>query len=64
MLNGVYTDSDDQTDIKEMDDAQLLELAENLRTGVPVASPVFDGAREDDIVQHADRGRARFSRAR
>ncbi len=50
MLNGVYTDRTDQSDIKEMDDAQLLELADNLRTGVPVASPVFDGAREDDIV--------------
>jgi len=50
MLNSVYTDRDDQNDIKEMDDAQLLELADNLRSGVPVASPVFDGAREDDIV--------------
>src|SRR5208282_994502 len=27
------------------------ELADNLRNSVPVASPVFDGAREDDIVQ-------------
>jgi DNA-directed RNA polymerase subunit beta len=50
MLNGIYTDRTDQSDIKEMDDNQLMELADNLRTGVPVASPVFDGAREDDIV--------------
>jgi len=50
MLNGIYTDRTDQSDIKEMDDGQLMELADNLRTGVPVASPVFDGAREDDIV--------------
>ncbi len=28
----------------------MLELGENLRPGVPVASPVFDGARESDIV--------------
>jgi len=33
-----------------MDDGQLMELADNLRAGVPVSSPVFDGAREDDIV--------------
>ena len=32
--------------------------------GVPVASPVFDGAREEDIVAHAERGRARLARAR
>ena len=50
-LNGVYPDRADQADLKEMEDPQLLELAENLRTGVPVASPVFDGAREDDIVR-------------
>jgi DNA-directed RNA polymerase subunit beta len=51
MLNGVYVARDDQADLKEMEDGQLLELAENLRAGVPVATPVFDGAREDDVVQ-------------
>jgi DNA-directed RNA polymerase subunit beta len=30
---------------------QLLELAGNLRPGVPVATPVFDGAHERDIVR-------------
>jgi DNA-directed RNA polymerase subunit beta len=50
-LNTVYTDRVDQSDIKELDDDQVLELSENLRQGVPVASPVFDGAREDDIVK-------------
>ena len=32
---------------------------ENLRAGVPVATPVFDGAREEDIVRMLKRGRAR-----
>jgi DNA-directed RNA polymerase subunit beta len=50
-LNGVYADKVDQADIKEMSDEQVLELAKNLRPGVPVATPVFDGAREDDIVK-------------
>jgi DNA-directed RNA polymerase subunit beta len=49
-LNGVYTDKGDQSDIKELEDDDLMELGENLRHGVPVASPVFDGAREEDIV--------------
>jgi DNA-directed RNA polymerase subunit beta len=30
---------------------ELLELGENLRGGVPVATPVFDGAHEADIVR-------------
>jgi DNA-directed RNA polymerase subunit beta len=30
---------------------QLLELADNLRPGIPVATPVFDGAHERDIVR-------------
>ena len=36
--------------ISALDDDQLVELAENLGKGVPVATPVFDGAREPDIV--------------
>jgi DNA-directed RNA polymerase subunit beta len=51
LLGTVYPDRNDQADLKEMEDPQLLELAENLRAGVPVATPVFDGAREDDIVR-------------
>jgi len=30
---------------------ELLELGENLRVGVPIATPVFDGAHEADIVR-------------
>ncbi len=32
-----------------LEDSHLVELAENLGKGVPVATPVFDGARERDI---------------
>ena len=35
--------------IADLEDAQLLELCENLRKGVPIATPVFDGARMADI---------------
>jgi DNA-directed RNA polymerase subunit beta len=34
-----------------MKDDELAGIAENLRSGVPIATPVFDGAREKDIVE-------------
>ena len=34
---------------KEINDNDLLELAGNLKKGVPMATPVFDGANEEDI---------------
>ena len=34
-----------------MKDEELVSIGENLRTGVPIATPVFDGAREKDIVE-------------
>ncbi len=36
-------------DIAARDGANVIELAENLRAGVPMATPVFDGAREADV---------------
>src|SRR3546814_19493715 len=39
-----YTD-----DIESRDGAQITELAENVATGVPMGTPVFDGAREGDV---------------
>ena len=40
----------DDEAIAALTDEQLVELAGNLGKGVPVATPVFDGAREPDIV--------------
>ena len=37
--------------LAELDEQGLIELGENLREGVPVATPVFDGAKEKDIVE-------------
>jgi DNA-directed RNA polymerase subunit beta len=50
LLDGIYPRPEDSEAIAEMNDTQLLELAHNLKPGVPMATPVFDGAREDDIV--------------
>ena len=41
--------------MKALDDKGLAELGENLRRGVPIATPVFDGAREKDIVEMLDK---------
>jgi len=49
-LNQVYNDTGGQKeDIKSLTDAEVLELASNLRKGVPMATPVFDGASEEEI---------------
>jgi DNA-directed RNA polymerase subunit beta len=37
------------TDLKELSDKEVLELASNLRKGVPIATPVFDGAHEVEL---------------
>ncbi len=34
---------------------ELIELAENVSKGVPIATPVFDGAHEEDIVELLER---------
>jgi len=41
-------------DFSELSDDELDELVNNLRSGVPMASPVFDGTREEDIVEMLD----------
>ena len=38
-----------------LDTEQLIELAENLKKGVPIATPVFDGATELEIKNWLDR---------
>ncbi|SDF47358.1 DNA-directed RNA polymerase subunit beta [Limimaricola pyoseonensis] len=35
--------------IKGMDEARVAEIAENVQRGVPIATPVFDGAKEPDV---------------
>ncbi|MGO9623504.1 MAG: DNA-directed RNA polymerase subunit beta [Steroidobacteraceae bacterium] len=49
-LGKVYNESGGQKeDLKSMTDGEVFELARNLRHGVPMATPVFDGASEDEI---------------
>jgi len=44
----------DDSSVNNFKDGDYLELAQTLTNGVPVATPVFDGAREADIVDLLD----------
>ena len=48
-LKDVYGDSEYDSKVSRLNDRQLVEMANNLRDGVPMATPVFDGAVEKDI---------------
>jgi DNA-directed RNA polymerase subunit beta len=48
-LKEVYGKEVYDEDIAKLSDDEVLELGSNLRKGVPMATPVFDGAREADI---------------
>jgi DNA-directed RNA polymerase subunit beta len=50
-LDNIYGKEVYKDDIAPMSDDEVIELAGNLTNGVPMATPVFDGAREDDIVE-------------
>ena len=39
----------DRVDLSQFSDEELVALAKNLTDGVPMATPVFDGAHEDEI---------------
>ncbi len=48
-LDKIYNSSGKKEDLDALSDEEILEMAENLRDGVPFATPVFDGANEDEI---------------
>ncbi|RLA52861.1 MAG: DNA-directed RNA polymerase subunit beta, partial [Gammaproteobacteria bacterium] len=57
-LEAIYNNGAGRSeDIKSFSDAEVMELAGNLAAGVPMATPVFDGAAEDaikDLLKLAD----------
>jgi DNA-directed RNA polymerase subunit beta len=48
-LDKVYNTHGHKEDLKSFSDEEILELAKNLTAGVPMATPVFDGAPEQSI---------------
>ena len=49
-LKKIYNETEGQSeDLDSLSDEEVIELAHNLKAGVPMASPVFDGASEAQI---------------
>ncbi len=53
-LDQVYNGSGKKEDLKSFADDEIMEMAGNLRGGVPFATPVFDGAKEEEIKHMLD----------
>ncbi len=49
-LMKVYDNDSHSKLVSKMNDDEVIELANNLKEGVPFATPVFDGAKENDIT--------------
>jgi len=48
-LGKIYNASGRQENLGELEDVEIRDLAKNLSAGVPMATPVFDGAHEAEI---------------
>ncbi len=49
-LDQIYNQGETgRVDLTQFSDEEILALGENLRSGVPMATPVFDGAHEEEI---------------
>ena len=53
-LGEIYNSSGKQEDLDSLTDVEIRELAGNLTKGVPFATPVFDGAHEEEIKHMLD----------
>ena len=48
-LDDIYNSSGKKENFKTLNDKEIMALAHNLKDGVPMATPVFDGASEGEI---------------
>jgi DNA-directed RNA polymerase subunit beta len=55
LLADLYGGNDKNEAVDHFDDDSLVRLGEQLSQGVPIATPVFDGAKEEDIVELLDK---------
>ena len=51
MLTQLYGDNDKNEPVATFDDESIVRLGDQLSHGVPIATPVFDGAKEEHIVE-------------
>jgi DNA-directed RNA polymerase subunit beta len=50
-LDQIYNTSGKKENLRSLTDDEILQLAENLKDGVPMATPVFDGASESEVTE-------------
>jgi DNA-directed RNA polymerase subunit beta len=48
-LKEIYANKEEEVDFEKVSDKGLMEIARHLHDGVPMSTPVFDGASEDEI---------------
>jgi len=53
-LAKIYNETGRKEDLDSFSDEEILTLSHNLKNGVPFATPVFDGAHEEDIRRMLD----------
>jgi len=51
ILSDLYDDNKKNEPVSEFDDESIVRLGEQLSAGVLIATPVFDGAKEENIVE-------------
>ena len=50
-LERVYNTNGKPENLDQLNDSEIIEMAGNLEAGVPFATPVFDGAKEEEIKE-------------
>ena len=50
-LEQIYNSNGKPEDLDQLTDPEIVEMAGNLQAGVPFATPVFDGAKEEEIKE-------------
>ena len=53
-LSNFYTSPYEKALLKTLDENELRTLADNLRDGLPMATPVFDGATEEEVKNYLE----------
>ena len=53
-LGDIYDQSPKTGDLGSLSDSEIIDVGANLSNGVPMATPVFDGATEADIIRMLD----------
>jgi len=50
-VSRIYNGMGQKEDLTSLKDQEILELAENISRGIPISTPVFDGASEQEVKQ-------------